>query len=100
LGLWDTISAKSIGVVGTADAAYLLSKGDVKLAVLYATDVTGHPEFCCYRHACAAAEQPIVYWAAQTQHALSPNASKIPRLPGPADRRGHAGGDVGLEVLP
>jgi len=100
LGLWDMIQAKSVGVVGTADAAYLLSHGDVKLAVLYATDVMDHPEFSVTDTLpVAAAEQPIVYWAAQTQRALSPNATKFLEFLGRNDIRAR-GRDAGLEMLP
>ena len=94
------IQAKSVGVVGTADAAYLLSHGDVKLAVLYATDVMDHPEFSVTDTLpVAAAEQPIVYWAAQTQRALSPNATKFLEFLGRNDIRAR-GRDAGLEMLP
>jgi molybdate transport system substrate-binding protein len=100
LGLWDTVRAKSIGVVGTADAAYLLSHGDVKLAVVYATDVTDHPEFSITDTLpVATAEQPVVYWAAQTQRALSPNAAKFLEFLGRNDIRAQ-GRAAGLEVLP
>ena len=43
LGLWDAVSARSIGVVDTADASYLLTEGKVQLALLYATDVAADP---------------------------------------------------------
>jgi len=99
LGLWDTVSAKSIGVVDTADAAFLLSKGNVKLAILYASDVTGHPGFAITDTLAATDARPIVYWAAQAQHALSPNAAKfLDFLHRPEARE--RGKDFGLEVLP
>ena len=43
LGVWEKVSAKSIGVVGTADAAFLLSQGKARLAIVYATDVAANP---------------------------------------------------------
>jgi molybdate transport system substrate-binding protein len=98
LGLWDAVNSKSIGVVDTADAAFLLSEGDVKLAVLYATDVAGHPNLAV-TDALPAAGRPIVYWAAQTKHALSPNAAKFLDFLRRAEVRAK-GRDVGLEVLP
>jgi len=98
LGLWDAVTSKSIGVVDTADAAFLLSEGDVKLAVLYATDVIGHPDFAV-TDALPATGQPIVYWAAQTERALSPNAGKFVDFLNRAEVRAK-GRDVGLEVLP
>jgi ABC-type molybdate transport system substrate-binding protein len=98
LELWDAVSAKSIGVVGTTDAAFLLSTGDVKLAVLYATDMAGHPDFAV-TDILPAPKPPIVYWAAQTQRAMSPNTAKfLDFLRRPAVR--NRGKDAGLEVLP
>ncbi len=98
LGLWDVARAKSVGVVDTADAAFLLSKGSVKLAVLYATDVTPDPAFVVTDNL-PAADQPIVYWAAQTQRAMSPNTTKFLDFLRRADVR-ERGRDAGLEVLP
>jgi molybdate transport system substrate-binding protein len=77
LGLWQAVSAKSIGVVGTADAAYLLTHGKVELAVVYATDVAADPAFTVADRLPAASYPPIVYWVAQTQRALSPNTAKF-----------------------
>ena len=77
LKLWDAVNGKSIGVVDTADAAFLLSEGNVRLAVIYATDVSSHPGFAVTDPLPAADGEAIVYWAAQTQRALSPNAAKF-----------------------
>lgn len=98
LGLWNAVNGKSIGVVDTADAAFLLSAGDVKLAVLYATDVAGHPDFAV-TDTLPAAGPPIVYWAAQTERALSPNAAKFLDFLR-RDQVRARGRDAGLEVLP
>jgi len=98
LGLWDAVNGKSIGVVNTADAAFLLSKRDVKLAVLYATDVAGHPDLAV-TDTLPAAGPPIVYWAAQTARALSPNAAKFVDFLRRAEVRAQ-GREAGLEVLP
>jgi molybdate transport system substrate-binding protein len=98
LGLWDAVTSKSIGVVDTADAAFLLTQGDVKLAVLYATDVAGHPDFAV-TDTLPAANPPIVYWAAQTERALSPNAAKFLDFLHRAEVRAQ-GREAGLEVLP
>jgi molybdate transport system substrate-binding protein len=77
LGLWQAVRSKSIGVVGTADAAFLLAHGRVKLAVVYATDVAANPHFAIAERLPAASYPPIVYWAAVTEHALSPNAARF-----------------------
>lgn len=98
LGLWDSVKGKSIGVVDTADAAFLLAEGNAKLAVLYATDVIGHPDLAVASTLPADA-QPILYWAAQTEHALSPNTAKFLDFLRRADTRAQ-GRDAGLEVLP
>jgi molybdate transport system substrate-binding protein len=77
LGLWQAVSAKSVGVVGTADAAYLLARGQVRLAVIYATDVAANPAFTIAERLSAASYPPVVYWVAVTEHALSPNADRF-----------------------
>jgi len=97
LGLWDAVNGKSVGVADTADAAFLLSAGNVKLAVLYATDVAGHPDFAV-TDTLPAVNPPIVYWAAQTERALSPNTAKFLDFLRRAEVRAH-GRDAGLEVL-
>jgi molybdate transport system substrate-binding protein len=98
LGLWDSVKGKSISVVDTADAAFLLAEGTVKLAVLYATDVIARPDLAVASTLPADA-QPIVYWAAQTEHALSPNTAKFLDFLRRVDIRAQ-GRDAGLEVLP
>jgi molybdate transport system substrate-binding protein len=99
LGLWDAISAKSVGVVDTADAAYLLANGKVQRALVYATDVAANPGFTVADRLPAASYGPIVYWIAETQNALSPNAQKFAdylRQPQAQERLRRDG----LEVLP
>jgi len=93
------VSGKSVGVVGTADAAYLLSRGKVQLAIVYATDVAANPDFAITDRLADASYRPIVYWAAQTAHALSPNAAKFVAFLRQAQARQRAWAD-GLEVLP
>lgn len=100
LGLWSAVSTKSIGVADTADAAFLLSHERAKLAVLYATDVADHPDFSITDTLpLAAGEPPTVYWVAQTQRALSPNAAKFLEFLNRNDVRAQ-GRAAGLEVLP
>lgn len=98
LGLWEAISAKSIGVPDTSDAAFLLSTGKVRLAVLYASDVAARRDFAV-TDTLPAGVAPIVYWAAETQRALSPNSAKFLSFLQRPEVRGR-GRDAGLEVLP
>jgi len=99
LGLLNAVNSDSIGVVDTADAAFLLSNGKVKLAILYASDVSGHPDFAVTDTLPANDSRPIVYWAAQTAGALSPNAAKFLAYLGRPEVR-EQGKAAGLEVLP
>jgi molybdenum ABC transporter molybdate-binding protein len=99
LGLWEAVRAKSIGVLGTADAAYLLSEGTVELAVLYVSDTSAHPDLAITDTLPTGAGEPIVYWAARTQGALSPNTVKfLDFLQRPLVR--DQGKEAGLELLP
>jgi molybdate transport system substrate-binding protein len=77
LGLWDAVSAKSMGVVDTADASYLLATGKVQLALLYATDVAADPSLAIADRFPSTSYGPIVYWIAETHHALSPSAESF-----------------------
>jgi molybdate transport system substrate-binding protein len=99
LGLWQAVSGKYDGVVGTADASYLLAQGKVKLAVVYATDVAANPGFRITDRLDTANYPPIVYWVALPEYSLSPNAAKfIAFLHEPqAQQRVRADG---LEILP
>jgi len=99
MGFWDAISAKSVGVVDTADAAYLLANGKVRLALLYATDVAANPGFAVADTLPAASYGPIVYWIAETHHALSPNTQKFADYLAQAQAQERLRRD-GLEVLP
>jgi molybdate transport system substrate-binding protein len=99
LGLWQAVSSKSVGVVGTADAAFLLAHGQVKLAVVYATDVAAHPDFTIAEGLPEAGYPPIVYWVALTAHSLSPNAAKFAAFLHEASARKRLAAD-GLEVSP
>lgn len=77
LGLWEKVTAKSIGVVGTADAAFLLSQSKARLAIVYATDVAANPGFTIVERLPTSSYSPVVYWVAEATHALSPNAAKF-----------------------
>jgi molybdate transport system substrate-binding protein len=76
LRVWEKVSAKSIGVVGTADAAFLPSQGKARLAIVYATDFAANPAFTVVGRL-PTSYPPVVYWVAEARHALSPNAAKF-----------------------
>jgi molybdate transport system substrate-binding protein len=99
LGLWQRVSENSVGVVGTADAAFLLSQGKVRLAILYATDVVANPAFKIVDRLPASSYPPVVYWVAETTHALSPNSAKFIEFLTSAAARDRLRAD-GLEVSP
>ena len=99
LGLWDAVQANAVGVVDTADAAFLLEQGKVRLALVYATDAAADPSFAVAERLPDASYRPIVYWVAQTQHSLSPNAGKFIAFLHQADAQERLRTD-GLEVLP
>jgi molybdate transport system substrate-binding protein len=99
LGLWQKVSANSIGVIGTADAAYLLAEGKARLAIIYGTDVAGDTAFTTVERLPAASYPPVVYWVAETAHALSPNAAKLIAFLSSAAARDRLRAD-GLELLP
>jgi len=99
LGVWDAVSSRSIGVVDTDDAAYLLSRGKVELALVYQTDVAAHPGFVVAKPLPPVSYAPIDYWAAETQRALSPNADRFLAFLRGDDARTRVKND-GLEPLP
>jgi molybdenum ABC transporter molybdate-binding protein len=99
LGLWDAVRANAVGVVDTADASYLLATGKVRLAIIYATDVTADPAFTVTDSLPPANDGPIIYWAAETQHALSPNVARFAAFLRQPEAQARVKAD-GLEVLP
>lgn len=99
LGLWQAVGGKSVGVVGTADAAFLLAHRQAKLAILYATDVAADPDFATAERLPETGYQPIVYWVAVTEHSLSPNAARFVKLLREAPARQRLAAD-GLEAVP
>lgn len=99
LGLWQAVSGKYDGVVGTADAAYLLAQGRVELAVVYATDVAANPGFRITDRLQTGNYPPIVYWVALPEYSLSPNAAKFIAFLHQAQAQQRVRAD-GLEVLP
>jgi molybdate transport system substrate-binding protein len=99
LGLWDKVQTNAVGVVDTADAAFLLEQGKVRLALVYATDAAADPSFAVADRLPDASYSPIVYWLAETQHSLSPNAGKFIAFLHQTDAQERLRAD-GLEVLP
>ena len=77
LGLWQRISARSLGVAGTDDGVYLLTESKARLAIVYASDAAADPALVVTDKLPHNSRTPIVYWGAQTEHALSPNAGKF-----------------------
>ena len=77
LGLWDAVKSKSIGVVDTADASFLLAEGSVQFALIYATDAAADPDFAVTDTLPPSSYAPIVYWMAEPMNALSPNTAKF-----------------------
>jgi molybdate transport system substrate-binding protein len=99
LGLWDAVQANAVGVVDTADAAFLLAQGKVRLALVYATDAVTDPSFAVADRLPDASYSPIVYWVAEPEHSLSPNAGKFIAFLRQTDAQERLRAD-GLEVLP
>jgi molybdate transport system substrate-binding protein len=99
LGLSDAVQSRSVGVIGTADASFLLARGTVRLAVVYATDVAANPEFSVAGTLADDAYPPILYWVAQTNNALSPEAEKFTSFMRQPQAQERLRAD-GLEVLP
>ncbi|MGO8918375.1 MAG: molybdate ABC transporter substrate-binding protein [Stellaceae bacterium] len=99
LGLWPAVESRAVGVVSTADASFLLASGQVRLAILYASDVAANPGFAIAAPLPDAAYPPVVYWLAETQNQLSPKAADFAAWlrQKPAGERAR---DAGLEVLP
>lgn len=99
LGLWQRVSARSPGVADTEDAVYLLIQGKARLAVVYASDAAADPALVVRDKLPRDSYGPIVYWVAQTEHALSPNAGKLIAFLRTPEARQKAQAD-GLEMLP
>jgi molybdate transport system substrate-binding protein len=99
LGIWDAVRANSVGVADTADASYLLTTGKVRLAVLYATDVAADWALTITDDLSPSSYGPIVYWAAETQSAMSPNVAKFAAFLRQPEAQERIKAD-GLEVLP
>jgi molybdate transport system substrate-binding protein len=99
LGLWEAVSAKSVGVVDTADASYLLATGKVRLALLYATDVAANRSFVVTDRLAPDSYPPINYWVAKTHEASSPNSERFQEFLREASSQQQAQRD-GLEVIP
>ena len=99
LGLWDAVMMKSFGVADTADASYLLTHGKAQLALVYATDVAAEPGLAVADELPAQSYGPIVYWAAETAHALEPQCRKFRTFCARRKSRRGSRSD-GLEVLP
>jgi molybdenum ABC transporter molybdate-binding protein len=98
LGLWPKLEHHAVGVVDTADAAFLLTHGTVSFAVLYASDVAAGPGFNIAAPLPDAAYPPVLYWMAETQNQLSPETAAFATFlrEAPAQQAARA---AGLEVM-
>jgi molybdate transport system substrate-binding protein len=97
LGLWQQVTSKSQGVVDTAGAVFLLTHDKVRLAIVYATDVVADSRLSVTERFPATSYPPIVYWVAETRHALSPNTARFIDFLGEPQIRRQLGAD-GVEM--
>lgn len=74
LGLWETAQKQSVGVADTADATYLLTHGQVKLAIVYVTDAAANPEVSIAGTLPDDSYAQASYWVAETNASVSPKA--------------------------
>ena len=88
-----------MGVVDTADAAYLLKTGKVRLARPLRDGRRCRSGLRRHRQLPAASYGPIVYWAAETHHAMSPNVAEFVAFLRQPEAQERIKAD-GLEVLP
>ncbi len=99
LGVSARLAAHAQGVVGTADAAFLLANGKVGRAVVYMTDVAADPSLASAGLLPDESYPPVRYWIAETSVALSPNtAAFLAFLQKPETKQKLR--DDGLEVMP
>jgi molybdate transport system substrate-binding protein len=98
LGLWPKLERHAVGVIDTADAAFLLTHGTVSFAVLYASDVAASPGFNIAAPLPDAAYPPVLYWMVETQNQLSPETAAFATFlrETPAQQAARA---AGLEVM-
>jgi molybdate transport system substrate-binding protein len=68
---------KSLGVVGTPDADFLLASGDVGLALVYATDLAAEPGFALAAPVPDGSYPPITYSVAIVTNPISANAEQF-----------------------
>jgi molybdate transport system substrate-binding protein len=99
LGLLERVQKYSIGVVGTEDAAFLLSNGTARLALLNVTDVAANHGLSVVARFPDESYPAITYWLAETSAVRSPNAEKFEAfLRAPAAQAVLRAN--GLEILP
>jgi molybdate transport system substrate-binding protein len=77
LGVWDGLQKHVTGVVGTADAVFLLTTGKVTRALVYATDVAADPALSVAATLPDDSYPAIRYWVAETSVAQSPNVASF-----------------------
>lgn len=72
-GLQQVLDGHLIGAANTADVAFLLTSGAARLGLLYMTDVRSQPSLAVAATLPDASYAPIVYVAAASSKAKSPN---------------------------
>lgn len=99
LGLWEAAQKRSVGVANTADAKYLLIHGQVKLAMIYLTDVVASPEVAIAGTLPDDSYDPVTYWVAETNASISPKADDFLAFLGRPEAQQQLRAD-GLEMPP
>jgi molybdenum ABC transporter molybdate-binding protein len=98
-GLHDATAGRSIGTADTADAAFLLTTGAARFAVIEATDLAADPALAPAGALADESYPPIRYWIAQTSATVSPDTARFEAFlrDKPAQEIARRNG---LEVLP
>jgi molybdate transport system substrate-binding protein len=76
-GVLPLPAGKSVGVVGTPDADFLLASGDVGLALVYATDIAAEPGFALAAPVPDGSYPPITYSIATVTNPVGANTEKF-----------------------
>ncbi|MGB8842508.1 MAG: substrate-binding domain-containing protein [Aliidongia sp.] len=98
-GLLDAAAGRSIGTADTADAAFLLTTGVARFAVIEATDLAADPSLTSAGTLADESYPAIRYWIAQTSATVSPDTARFEAFlrDKPAQEIARRNG---LEVLP
>jgi len=97
LGLWEAMQSHSLGVVSTADAAFLLTTGKARFAVVYCNRCRCRSRAFRGRELPDDADHAIEYWVAETVAVRSPESAKFLAFLGQSQAKDQLRAD-GLEV--